>query len=288
MRKDTKILPHCVDILSGTQKNLLLHIFQHGPSSAYGTHKILNRSQSTVQTAMKGLKEVGLIRLYEEKNGERGGKKILYGLTITGFCYGFHLIVQDSTTTYDIIESAIRRWKELCPEVLDNWDLLIKERQGLCLSSSDSRKSKYGWQNVQLPYLVPDIEAKYWIIFLDTVCQNRIETHRRDRIRRFEDLPSEYFADIFVKAICNLLNKPVDYFDVRYMIRIIREIPDLWDPWLLGNLVALKKYHEITAISIGRQLEELGYRIESKHIVGTIDDLEQWIQHRNEIGDSEL
>lgn len=304
MGKHAKKSLYGADILSETRKNLLLHIFQHGPASAYGTHKILNRSQSTVQTAMKELKEVGLIRLYEEKNGERGGKKILYGLTIEGFCFGFHLIARNSTTTYDVIESAIKRWKELCPEILDNWDLLIKVRRGMRPSSSDSGDNNLEWQNEQLPYQVPGIEAKYWIIFLDKVCQDRIEYHKRGGLHQFENLSPEGFTEIFIETICNLLEKRpgmfagtqtsdmlemerTEFFDAPYMIRVIRDIPGLWDPWLLGNLIGLKKCYEIGAISIGRLLEELGHPCDTNHVVMTVDDLDQLTQQRKEIGSSE-
>jgi len=300
-------------VLPGTQKELLLHILQHGPSAAYGTHKLLKKAQSTVQTSMTRLEDAGLVTLYSEEKSKKGGKKLMYGLTPYGFCYGFYLIVRSETTTYDLIERLISRWQQLCPEVLGNWDLLVKERQGMRPSLGNSRINNHGWQDEQLPYQVPSIEAKYWIIFLDEICRDRIANHKRGGTHQPKNLTPEGFTEIFIETICILLeNRPgmfpgtpishipeierMEFFDVPYMIRIIREIPNLWDPWLLGHLIGLKKRYEISAIQIWWLLEELGcpsneteyirVRVNKQGDV-VMEDLEELIQQRREISNSE-
>ena len=216
--------------LPDAQKDLLLYILQHGPSPAYGTHKILKRPQSTVQTSMKELKDAGLVGLYGKEEGEKGGTKLMYGLTLHGFCYGFNLIVRSETTTYELIERLINRWQHLCPVVLGNWNHLIAGRQEDCSFPEGCGERKYFWEGVQLPYQVPNMKVKHWIIFINGICA---QTSRESLYR--EATPETFISFFCEQVYDQVINRPdisddPDYrWDIEYILCVIRNIPELWE-----------------------------------------------------------
>lgn len=215
-----------------------MYILQHGPSPAYGTHKILKRSQSTVQTSMKGLKDAGLVSLYSEVKGKKGGTKLMYGLTLEGFCYGFSSIVKRETTTYELIEHLIDRWQHLCPDVLGSWDLLIDERQDGCSFSANLDEENYSWQGMQLPYQVPSLKVKHWILFIAEICEIVIceINYYYGRGTSPTQTPEDIFIARLSSRTCDhIMLKPGGRADLcwpwdpDYLLCIFRRIPGLWN-----------------------------------------------------------
>jgi predicted transcriptional regulator len=249
------------------QNELLLHILQHGPSPAYGTHKILKRSQSTVQTAMTDLNNEGLVSLYCEEKSKKGGKKLIYGLTLPGFCYGFNLIARSETMTYDLIEHLINRWQHLCPDILGNWNLLIEKEQGGCPSPDDIDEKNYDWQKEQLPYQVPNMKVKHWILFIDDICGQITQDHlcsHEYRSGSLEELPTP--EEMFIKrvsaraceyALCGIdgradLGCP---WNADYLLCVFQRIPALWNQ-IRQDLNRWRDMHEQSMLRIQQVLDK--------------------------------
>lgn len=251
--------------LPGAQNELLLHILKHGPSPAYGTHKILKKPQSTIQTAMRDLKDAGLVSLYGKEEGEKGGTKLMYGLTLYGFCYGFSSIVKRETTTYELIERLINRWQHLCPEVLGNWDLLIEEEQAECSFPGDYDGQNYFWQDEQLPYQVPNMKVKHWILFIDEICSQTAQEHQNCEYESecLEDLPSleKRFIDLISVQVCQYALDGVDGradlgcpWNTSYLLCVFRRIPGIWNH-IRHDLIRWKDMHERGMLRIQRVLD---------------------------------
>lgn len=253
--------------LPAAQNELLLHILQHGPSPAYGTHKILKRAQSSVQTAMTDLNNEGFISLYREEKSKKGSKKLIYGLTLPGFCYGFHFIARSETMTYDLIEHLINRWQHLCPEILGNWNLLIEKEQGGCPFPDDFDEKNYDWQKEQLPYQVPSMKVKYWILFIDDICGQIAQEHLCGHeywSGPLEELPTS--EKMFIErasaraceyALCGIdgrtdLGCP---WNTDYLLCVFQRIPTLWDQ-ICQDLNSWKDMHERNMLRIQQVLDK--------------------------------
>lgn len=114
----------------GVQEELLIYIATHGPSAVYGTHTALNRSLSSIQTAMRRLKELRLVTFSHTAAGERGQDRHLFSLTVQGFCVTLLTIERqrnDGTLNdlqaEDTINALLIRWGALTP-VTAEWQTL--------------------------------------------------------------------------------------------------------------------------------------------------------------------
>ena len=115
----------------GVQEELLLYIAKTGPSSVYGTHTALNRSLSSIQTAMKRLDEMGFIVFSGKSAGERGQTRRLFSLTLQGFCITL-LVIEHQVTTgttrdevaAEMTDTLLTEWGSLTP-VTAEWGTLL-------------------------------------------------------------------------------------------------------------------------------------------------------------------
>ena len=114
----------------GVQEELLNYIAKTGPSAVYGTHTALNRSLSSIQTAMKRLKELGFVAFSGTAAGERGQDRHLFSLTLQGFCITLLTIerqrnegVLNDYQAEEIINTLLIRWGALTP-VTAEWQTL--------------------------------------------------------------------------------------------------------------------------------------------------------------------
>jgi hypothetical protein len=114
----------------GVQEELLLYIATNGPSAVYGTHTALNRSLSSIQTAMKRLNELRLVTFSHTVAGERGQDRHLFSLTVQGFCVTLLNIerqrnegILNDFQAEDIIDALLTRWGALTP-VTAEWQTL--------------------------------------------------------------------------------------------------------------------------------------------------------------------
>ncbi len=81
--------------LSEAQRALLLNIALEGPVDVYGAHKRLGKRHSTTDAAMKRLVEMELVQEVGREKSKRGAsdaEKIIYSLTMLGFCVAILLI----------------------------------------------------------------------------------------------------------------------------------------------------------------------------------------------------
>lgn len=228
-----------INCLPDAQKELLLYVLLNGPSPVYGTHRILKRSQSTVQTSMKELEKEGLVCFVRDEPSEKNRTKNIYGLTLGGFCYGFYVIVRSETTTYPMIEGVISRWQHLCPEILGNWNNLTKENQDGCLFPNDFDKKTSKIHNFQLPYEVPNMITKYWILFIGGCCRGVIQSCSWSDNQKYYNLSSETFIDEFCADILEGVLNGSEIWDFNYNICVTRKIPRLWES-LYENLTTME------------------------------------------------
>ena len=114
----------------GVQEELLLFIATNGPSAVYGTHTALNRSLSSIQTAMKRLKELGFVAFSGTAAGERGQDRHLFSLTLQGFCITLLIIehqrndgILNDYQGEDALDALLIHWGALTP-VTAEWQTL--------------------------------------------------------------------------------------------------------------------------------------------------------------------
>lgn len=244
-----------VDCLPDAQKELLLYILLNGPSPVYGTHKILKRSQSTVQTSMKELEKEGLVYFVRDEPSEKNRTKNLYGLTLGGFCYGFCVLARSKTTTYPLIEGVIGRWQHLCPEILGNWDYLTKEKQDECPFPVDLENVVSKSPDFQLPYEVPNTKAKYWVIFIADRCREVVRecswSGGQDKYLR---ATSTKFIERFSENILEEVIGGPSLGDLDYKLCVARKIPEWWE-LIHSELLDCKRSLEENLILIRRILD---------------------------------
>lgn len=230
--------------ISEAQMKVLQYILVNGASSASDIPHI---ASSTAQVSMKRLEERGLVKFEKEEPMITGLPKKIFSLTMMGFCLGFSQIALSATTTYDMTESAIKRWQHLCPEILGNWDLLIRVPREECSFP-------------KLPYPVPSNSVPYWIFFLGNCCLKSAGEAQRQG--RGYNLTSHHFSFNFCDLVVGcILYGPVwmegcgfgeaKYWDVEYTLRTIRGIPSLWTI-TNGVLELLKAEAEDRVLRIGQ------------------------------------
>lgn len=263
IRRDRSKIGDIDGAISPAQWVVLEHILVNGPSSASDIASLVS---STANVSMRRLNDMGLVQLEREEKIKTGLPKKIYGLTMGGFCFGFRPIARSATTTYEIIENTIKRWEHLCPDVLGNWDLLVKEWQDIYPPSDDPDKEAYGWQKEQLPYQVPWIGVKPWIFYLVSCCHQTISPGLWWRRTNYSGITAEIFGERFIAGITEyVMQEPIvtdskdlelgpEFFDMNSMVRVIREIPILWEP-LHAELVDLKVWHEKCALRTQQLLE---------------------------------
>ena len=115
----------------GVQEELLTYIATTGPSAVYGTHTALNRSLSSIQTAMKRLDDMNLVTFSGTDAGERGQTRRLFSLTLQGFCImllGIERQKNEGTLSDDsaekIIDTLLTQWGNTTP-VTAEWETLL-------------------------------------------------------------------------------------------------------------------------------------------------------------------
>lgn len=244
-----------IEYLPEAQNELLLYILRNGPSPVYGTHRILNRSQSTVQTSMKELEKEGLVHFVRDEPSEKNRTKNIYGLTLGGFCYGFCVIVRSQTTNYPMIKGVIGRWQHLCPEILGNWNNLTKEKQEGCSFPADFEKKSSKIPSFQLPYEVPNTITKYWILFIEGCCREVILSCSWRNNQKYHHISSKRFIEQFGADILEGVLNGSEIWDLNYNMCVARKIPQLWGS-IYSDLIDWKKSFEERAMLIGHILDK--------------------------------
>ena len=110
--------------LTDSERTALRYILENGPAHGYRVYKESGlRTDKTVYTALKALKEKGLLEKKPAEEKRRPGQPMQnYYLTLTGLSVGLSI----SDKPWKRMDSLVCRWEDLFPFVFKRWSLFKK------------------------------------------------------------------------------------------------------------------------------------------------------------------
>lgn len=214
---------------SQAELDLLNYIFLNGSCSPYNIRDKFPCSEGTVFNSMKSLKQKGQLKIDKKEESLTKRDKYIYGLTLGGFCNGYLGSYRNESLKYKDIEAAIKNWQHLCPEILGKWDYLIEEKPDQYALPEDHTQWSINESHYDLPYDVPNNEARYWLNYLSEACWRNTRWIKfgfgfdeEDHIKKSDFIGS--FAGIILKEV---LFGHCDW-DIHYTLSVVRNIPELW------------------------------------------------------------
>lgn len=214
---------------SQVELDLIDYIFLNGSCSPYNIRDKFSCSDSTVFNSMKSLKQKGLVKIDKKEESRTKRDKYIYGLTLGGFCNGYVGSYRNDSLKYKDIEATIKNWQHLCPEILGRWDYLIEERRDHCALPEDHTQWSIHESYYDLPYEVPNNEARYWLNYLSEACWRYTRWikfgfgfDQEDHIKKSDLIES--FTTIIMKEV---IFGQCDW-NVHYTSSVFRNIPEVW------------------------------------------------------------